>query len=379
MLNVLHFTSYSGYNTLFVDLAKFINREKIELRLGSLSPPGELQEDMRAAGIDAFALGCTRRSEYPKAVIRLAGLLRKHRIDVVHTHLVDASLVGLMAARLCGIPVRVMTRHHSNESLLYNSRRALAVDKLLSKHLAQETFAISKHVRRVLMETDGVSEKKIAMVPNGYDWDRIQSSDEAALAIRREFGLEDATVLCTVSRLVWTKGHEYLFQAFASVADRLPSNTRMLIVGSGPEEEQIRNVANKLGIADRTIFTGYRSDVYDFMMAADLYVHPSLHEAQSGAIVEAMALCKPVVATSVGAGEEIVLPNQTGWLVPPRDSATLAESICAALENPQQAGEYARNGQQLVRSIYPIQNMIRGYQAVYARHLPGEARRALEA
>ncbi|HEX8070880.1 MAG TPA: glycosyltransferase [Pyrinomonadaceae bacterium] len=370
MLNVLHITtSPAGRNTIFEDLANFSDPARVRLRFGSLWPAAEMQKYLAADGRETMTLGCRARSEFPAAIVRLAQYLRQHRIDVLHTHLVEASLVGLAAAWLARTPVRVMTRHHSDEAVLYNSRRGLAADRLTA-NLAHTVIAISPAVKRVLVEVDGVSERKIALVPNGYDWARIKpSSADAPAAVRRELGLGDALVLCTVARLNWLKGHEYLFKALAEV--ELPPGARALVVGSGEEEPRLRALANELGLAERIVFTGFRRDVFDVMAAADLIVHPTLHEAQSGAIIEALNLGRPVIATAVGAADEVIIPGRTGWLVPRRDSAALAQSITEALADRARAAEYGRAGQQRVRELYPAHKMVAGYEAVYARLLAG--------
>ena len=123
-MNVLQFITSSSRSCFLVDIGKHIGSNPVHLTVGSLAPAGALQESMAAMGIEAFSLNCSRRKEYPRAILQLVRILRKLRIDVIHTHLYEASLVGLVAAQLARIPVRVMTRHHVDESVLWQSRRA---------------------------------------------------------------------------------------------------------------------------------------------------------------------------------------------------------------------------------------------------------------
>jgi len=365
-MRLLHLVDSSSYNPILVDISKHIDKSRTTLSVATLAPAGELHERLSAMGIATFALDCTRKAHYPGAIVRLAGLLRRQRIEVLHTHLVQSSLIGLAAAFLARTPVRVMTRHHSDAVFLSGNRAALAADRLIDRYLADEIIAVSQATKQAIIEIDGVDESKITIVPNGFDWNRIRSRPEAGRAIREEFGLDHAPVLCTVGRLDRLKGHEVLLRALVEAA--LPK-ARLIIVGHGPQKAFLQKMAQDLAIADRCIFTGYRSDVYDIMAASDLIVHPSLSEAHNLAIIEALHLGRPVVATAVGAAREVIIPGKTGWLVPPHDHVALAHSLREALADAEKARAFAQAGQQLVRSMYSIQNMIKGYEAVYARHL----------
>jgi glycosyltransferase involved in cell wall biosynthesis len=372
-LNVLHFTRTSGHHPFFIDLAKHFQHSNIRLFIGTLERGGDLQEALKPFGVPGLSLDCRGWRDFPGAVFRLAKLLRENSIDVVHTHLAEPSLVGLSAARLAGVPGRLMTRHHSDERIIYGSRRAVLLDRFIGRHLARDIVAISQAVRRALIEIDRVPEQKIRMVPNGYNWDRVQSSPEAIERVRSELGLEDCTVLCHVGRIAWVparqawmKGQDTLIRAFASAG--LPSNTRVLIVGGGPQEE-LRALARERGVAERCMFLGFRRDVLDVMAASDLIVHPSLHEAQCHVLIEAMALGRTLISSNVGAAEEMVIPGENGWLIPPADEASLVAALRDALSDRQRLNVYGQRGQQLVRQLYPIERMLAGYEAVYGNQL----------
>ncbi len=226
---------------------------------------------------------------------------------------------------------------------------------------------MSESARRVVVETDRVAPGRVRVVPNGYDWDRICSTPEAARSIRLEFDVGDDLLLCTVGRFDALKGHEVLLHALASPC--VPAHSRLLIVGEGPSESSLRQLARTLGLADRCIFAGFRSDVYNVMAAADLIVHPSLSEAQCQVLIEALALARPVVATKVGAASELLIPGKTGWLVPPRDPTALATAISEALQDPTRAHRYGCAGRARVRAMYPIERMLAAYEEVYRRLL----------
>lgn len=366
-MRVLHLVDSSSFNPILIDIARHTDPSRVTLFAGSLAETGDMQQGLSALGVKTFSLGCKGKTHYPRAIMRLARYLRRQKIEVLHAHLVSPSLIGLSAARLAGTPVRVMTRHHSDAVLLSGSRLALAIDRATGRYLADEVIAVSEASKRATVQIDGVRESKVTVVPNGFDWARVQARPLARQTIRSEFGLDRGPVLCTVGRLDQLKGHDILLRAFLEAG--LSSAARLLIVGDGPQLMSLQAVARRLGIADQCVFTGYRADAYDIMAASDLVVHPSVSEAHSLTIIEALSLGCPIVATKVGAAEEVIIPGQTGWLVPPRDYKALAQSLHEALIDPERARAYAQAGGELVRSKYPIERMIEGYERVYARHL----------
>jgi glycosyltransferase involved in cell wall biosynthesis len=366
-MRVLHLITSAAYSPFLVDLVRHTDRSRVSLIVGSLAPTGDLHRSMKELGVEIVTLGCTRRAEYPRAIARLARFLRRHQVEVIHTHLVDASIVGLTAARLARGPACVMTRHHADATWLAGSRRGLAADRVLGRYLAEDVIAVSETTRRALIEIDGVHEAKITVVPHGFDWNRIEARTGTRNRLRREFGLGEDPVLCTVGRLDPLKGHEILFRAFIEAG--LQKKAWLLLAGGGPDGTRLHQTARSYGIADRCLFTGHRRDIYDVMAAADLVVQPSLSESFGQVVIEALALARPLVATSVGIAEEVVLPRATGWLVPPGNATALAQALCDALADPDRARTYALAGQRRARQMYPIDRMLEGYEAIYRRRL----------
>jgi glycosyltransferase involved in cell wall biosynthesis len=372
-VNVLHLVTNNFQHPYFVDLSRHLNGPRVRLFVGSLRERGALQDSVEREGIETVALGCSRPRDFPRAVFRLATWLRAKRIDVVHTHLDDASLVGLTAARLAGVPGRVMTRHHSDERVIYGSRKRLLLDRLLGRYLARHVITLSIRARQSVVEIDGVAANRIRLVPTGYDWARFERDPRAALAVRRELGIEEGLVLCIVGSLAWVdtqntylKGQDRLLRAFA--AAQLPRSAHVLVVGGG-DQTRLRTLATGLGIAEQCRFLGHRADVLDVISASDVLVHPSLSEAQSHVLIEAMALGRPVISSTVGAAEEMVVPGRNGWLIPPRDQPALVAALLEAASDRERLRAFGAAGRQQVHQLYPIERMVSGYQAVYEEEL----------
>jgi glycosyltransferase involved in cell wall biosynthesis len=169
---------------------------------------------------------------------------------------------------------------------------------------------------------------QVVSIPTGIDLDRFRPG--AAAEARKALGLEpDGAVIGIVATLRSWKGHRYLLEALAGLADR---NARLVVVGDGPQREALEALAKELGIADRVRFAGNQADVAPWMRALDVFCLPSYaNEGVPQALMQAMACGLPVVTTPVGSIAEIVQDGSTGRLVPPSDAQALRAAIEALL------------------------------------------------
>jgi glycosyltransferase involved in cell wall biosynthesis len=367
-MKVLHFVTASSNNPLLLDFVGELRSSGIQQVVGTLQPRGDLHNRVEGLGIETISLNAPRRRDYLGAVVELVRFVRRRQIGVVHTHTIDASLVSLLAATLGRIPARVVTRHHTDERLLYSgSWRGRLTDRLIGKYLSDAVVALAPGNARVISELDRIPPSHISVVPNGYDWSRVRSSEAGAGRVREELGLADSFVCLVAARMTWVKGHDVLLKAMAKAG--IPKTMKMIFAGTGPEEKKLKEAVGAYGFADQCLFVGFRTDLFDIMAAANIIVHPSRHEAQCQVLIEAMALGRPVIATNVGAAEEIVIPGETGWLVPSDDPEALGRALTEAAISPARTLQYGLRGRELVRRKYPIANMANGYLRVYRRLL----------
>ncbi|MBA2734773.1 MAG: glycosyltransferase [Acidobacteria bacterium] len=366
-LKVLHFISFAGRSPFFCAVAEHANRDDFEIIVASLSPTGPLLDDMKERGIQTFALDCTRRAQYPRAVFRLAAWLRRERIDVIQTHLFDASLVGLMAARLARTPLSIFTGHHSHEIPLYRRRALLWADCLSSRWLSHHVIAHSVDMKEIFVQYEGVPPEKIAVIPLGFELDRWNPSTAGRERVRTELSLGGKVVFGAVGRMYWIKDYPTLFKAFAPIAAKM-RETMLLVVGDGQDREQLERLARELSLEERIIFTGQRSDIVDVLSAVDVFVHPSLAESFGQVIVEALALGKPVVSTDVGVSREIIENGVNGFLVPTGNSAALQEAMEKILRLRDGWEEMGRNGQKRVQG-FAVEKIEPAFEAQYVAWL----------
>jgi glycosyltransferase involved in cell wall biosynthesis len=173
-------------------------------------------------------------------------------------------------------------------------------------------------------------------------------------------------VIGVVANFIHYKGHTIFFEAWSDVLQKYP-HAVALLVGDGVLRTEVETKAAQMGLMPSLRFLGVRDDVPKLLALVDIYVHPSLQEGHSNAILEAMAAAKPVVACAVGGNVETVTAGQTGLLVPPGDSRALAEAIIRLLDNPDEATRFGAAARRVVAERFDERTMAARYEEVYER------------
>lgn len=270
----------------------------------------------------------------PVTVLRLIGLIKRERIEVVHTHLSTASLLGAFAARATGIPAVAHVHGLNTATCFRYSSAVVAVSEAVKRHLCNQ----------------GLSERKIRVVHNGVDLDRFHPAPliDAKLAL----GFDPTVPLIGIfGRLSAEKGQRVALEAMFLLLKEHP-RARLILVGDGPDIEELRECIDALGIRSAVEFAGFALDVRPILFACDVVLVPSLKEGFGLAAVEAMAAGKPVVASSVGGLTEIVEQNETGFLVEPNNPSALAEATGMLIANPELAQRMGRSGRKRAEQFF---------------------------
>jgi glycosyltransferase involved in cell wall biosynthesis len=366
-ISVLHLITDAGPHPYFRTIVEHADHDRFELAVGCVGAAGQLQGEMRDKGIDTFALGADSRLGYPRATLSLARGLRRERVDVVQTHLIDACLVGLAAARLARTPVAIHTAHHSHE-LPFHGRRLVYAERLCTGLVSDRIIAPSESVATTLVEHARVPRRKIEVIPHGFDLERLDFASADREGVRQELGLDGATVLGAVGRSYWLKNHSALVRAFAALASDFP-DARLVIVGHGDWRE-LASLARELSVGDRVVFTGPREDVPDLLAAFDIFVHPALAESFGMVIVEAMAMARPVVSTRVGIAPDAIEPGISGVLADGFDADALEQALRGMLSQRRRWLELGVEARRRAEA-FPAAAMVKAYEALYlARRVP---------
>jgi glycosyltransferase involved in cell wall biosynthesis len=303
---------------------------------------------------------------------RLRRIMREHRVDVVHSHAGDSNLLGMLAARLAGVPRRFATFH----SLVFLARgrpddlRNRLARRTLRAYgrIATKFVAISDAVRDEVIAVTGIAPERVVTVRNGIE---IPPPADAALREPRRLGLGldpgDRVVLC-VGRLTRAKGHPHLLRALALLAGDFPRLV-CLLIGDGDERAPLEALAAELKIEKRVRFLGYRSDVAELYSIGDAFVLPSEWEGLPISLLEAMAAGLPCVATRI-AGTAEVIRDGNGLLVPPQDPPALAAALRRILEDPEGAALMSEQGRRDVVARHGMERVCASYLELYRGEEP---------
>ena len=293
---------------------------------------------------------------------RLHKLIRTHHYDIVHSHTSHAHSLAFMAAIGCNI-CRLVTRR-VDFTIFRN--RFLRFNGIKYRYMADYYIAISQKIKEIMVD-DGIAAERISVVHSGIDLQRFAgiSGDH----LWSEFKLKpDEAVVINVAHLAGHKGQQFLVRAVPHVLKKIPG-VRFFIIGEGQLMAELRALSDSLGIQQALTFTGFRKDVGAFYQIADLFVMSSVQEGLGTAVLDALALGKPVVATNAGGIPEIIKDGDTGRLVAAGDPQALAQGIVEMLTHKEQAQRMAGRGQALVQEQFSIDAMVENNLAVYRQLL----------
>jgi glycosyltransferase involved in cell wall biosynthesis len=345
---VLHFAQDSDTSGYFPQLALWHDRRRFRMMFGTLGPlDPRLRAHMESHGVECCDCASPSRWAYARGLARLAAFLRHHRVDILHTHLFDPSVVGLAGGLLARTPARIVTRHHSD----YHTRIARPIhvwlDRLCTR-MSHRVIAVSQHTADHLTGFEHAPAAKVRVVHNGIDFARVRvSSTDAPARIRADLDLS-----------------EDLLAVLPRVLARVP-DLALLIAGTGPFEERYRALSASLGVDRSVRFLGFRRDLPNLMAVSDLVVLPSRAEAFGLVVAEALYLGVPVVASRVGGIPEIVEHEVDGLLVPPGDRDALAAALLRVLEDGPLRRRLAGAGRERVSRRFAFETMVREYERVY--------------
>lgn len=358
----------AGAQRVIVQEARALHPRRAVLHVVALAadPEPSFTCDLRTLGVAVSHLPGRGLRDVHRASA-LVGLIRRVSPDLVHTHLTYANILGSLAARLAGRP-SVATIHNidSNQRRLATPKRWL--EGLVLRRWATRIVIVAEGTRAGVARNFGVPPDHLVALPNAIDPGtvRLPASFDRAHT-RQGLGLRPGeSLLCAVGRLDVGKGQAEFLRALAYLRPRHPGYPfRALLVGDGPQKDNLSRLAAQLGLADRVQLLGVRRDVAEIVAASDVFVLASLNEGLSQAMLEAMALGTPVVATDVGGTADALVAGRTGWLVPAGDPTGLATAIVQILSDRRQAKTRAAAARQLIQAQFSLASHLARLEDLY--------------
>jgi len=295
-------------------------------------------------------------------VAGLARLIREERIDLVQTTLFYADVIGTLAARLAGVK-RIVSWEAFTQP--YGAKQ-MAAYRIAAKGYTV-SVSVSEAIRDQVRRERHVPAYKTQTIRYGVD--KTKFHPVSGESCRKELGLSRGKfVFGTVARLTEQKGHRYLLEALPKIIRECP-NAVFVFAGDGPLRASLESQAVALGVEQYVRFLGFRKDVVRIMAAFDAFVLPSLFEGLPNAVLEAMVCGKPVIATSVDGTPEAVVHGKTGWLVPPRDPAALADAVLRFCRDRGLMKALGRNGRRRAVQVFGIDRQVSEFDELYRKFI----------
>jgi glycosyltransferase involved in cell wall biosynthesis len=303
-------------------------------------------------------------------VSNLRGFLKATDPDLVHTMIPAADVIGRLASVGHRAPVltSLVNQPYASEDPQgrgTHPRLARQLNVWTARRLTSSFHAVSHAVKQAAVTTLGIDESAVTVIERGRDANRLAPGSRPAT--RKALGLaDDARVLVTVGRQDVQKGHRYPLDGLA----RLPHDERPVACFVGREGEASAELdalvrTERLGPWVR--FLGHRDDVPELLAAADMFVMPSLYEGLSGAVIEAMAMGLPIVASAIPGMDELISDGRSGRLVPAKSGAALAAAISELFEDPDRARAFGEAARAEYRSRLTLESSVQRTFDLYQR------------
>jgi glycosyltransferase involved in cell wall biosynthesis len=353
-----------GAEQQFLELVKGLDKKRFRPIVVTLEAGGDLEKEIQSIpGIEIFCLN--RRSKYNFSLLfAVLHLLRKKHVDIIQPFLTPATFFVLLPSVLSRTPVRLVTERGSLLRPGLGYGLYLRIEDFFTR-FADWVIPNSESGRNYLIER-GIKPERIKVIYNGINIQRLTPDPAKVNQIRDSLGLAANRVLIGISAsLTPLKDHATFLRAAQLISQIMPQ-ARFAILGDGPLRSNLEDLAKELGIGSCVMFLGNQKEVSPYLSVFDIVCLCSAEaEGCSNAILEAMALGKPMVATNVGGNRELVENGKTGLLVQVRDPQALANAILSCIRQPDRAREMGRRAREMVLTRFGLDRMVHDYETIY--------------
>ena len=352
-----------GMERVIIDLCRYIDPDRYRFSICCTSVRGPLADLIEAEGVPIIY--CENQSRVAKYLrgLELSRVFRKSDIDILHTHHMPAFIDTVIGTRFARVPVLINTDHCKN----YPDKKHLMVMERMASYFADEIVAVSNHTRHEMIHYEKIRPEKVSVIYNGVNIKLTRN--EPPEVLRKEIGLKmDDFVIGTVGRAVDQKGFDLLLRSVPYILKQFP-DTKFVIVGGGEREQDLKRLASELKISGQVIFTSWRRDAVDLIQTFDVFALTSVFEGMPMVLLEAMALSKPIVATSVGGVPEVVQNGYSGSVIDRRDPELLAKALMELIHDQDLAQKMGSHGRIRYEQYFTAEKMASSYEKLYRKYL----------
>lgn len=378
-VRVLHCVSdlhVGGVGMLLVRYLPLMDAGRFENHLCYFSGNRDLEPKFLEAGIEPVHLQHGGKRHALRTLIRLTRLIRRLKIDILHTHLLLDGFYGRFSATVARVPVVTTLHATAVPSKLKWGRYRFhyLIEDLMGRYMTKQFIAVSNAVKEVYTSHRLINEHKVTVLYSGISLDGFGNMGMKApdAELPDELGLRGSyPVLINVGRLHEQKGQRYLVPMMKDVLKKEPSAV-LLVAGGGELEGALKEEAKGAGLEGSIRFLGQRADVRELLAVSDIFVFTSLSEGLPVAVLEAMATGLPVIAFRNGPIEEMVQDASSGVLVEPRDPGAMAEAVLQVAGSGDGLGLMGQRGREIVGEKFDIEDSVRRLEEVYLSVFEGK-------
>jgi len=365
-LHVLHLsapTALAGAERVMLTFLKNFDRQRFSVSVGSYLNLNH-QDNLFTKAVELLDIHLNKiligRNNLLAELWQTIEIIKKNKIDLLHTHGYRSDISGFFAAKYAGIPI--VSTLHGWTPISRKLRAYEALDRCCLKKF-DKVLCVSKAMHSALIQK-GFSDTQLQYMHNAVDIDDSESSYDST-QLREEMGCSPQdTIILSVGRLSPEKGLKVLLLSFKERYSDM-KNIKLIIAGDGPQRSELEDFANDLGIADQVFFTGHRKNVQDYYKIANLFVMPSFTEGFPMALLEAMQNGLPVVATNVGGIPDIIESGVNGLLIKPGDVECLGDAMHFILSDNELASKFSQNAKETVKTKYVAGPWVTQIEAIY--------------
>ncbi len=328
-------------------IALHLDRKKIELSFILLNASQSyLQDFLEHQKIPVLHIPYHGKKDIPKSVIKIYSFLKKNKIDAVHTHFLDANLVGLFAAKLANIKQRIHTRHHGSEHHVF-APKGVKYDKFVNR-LSTDIVVISQNVASILTEKENVKKEKMHLINHGFDFSLFQHHDKQnILDLKSKYNISTQTpVIGIISRYTKGKGIQYIIPAFKKLLNKYPNALLILANANGDYQNEIRNLLKEIP-AINYLEIPFEKEIHTLYQLFDIFVHVPInaHYESFGQIyIEALVSKVPSIFTLSGVAVEFIKHQENAWVVDFENSEQIEQGFIELLTNTSTKNKLIENG-----------------------------------
>lgn len=363
--HILHSLNVGGAEMLAAQLARKL-RDSYRCVFACLDELGTLGAELRADGFQVEVLGRRPGVDW-LCVYRLARLICRERIDLLHAHQYTPFFYSMMA-RFVAKKAPVLFTEHGRHFPDYPRRKRMLVNRLLLGR-RDRVVGVGQAVRQALIANEGIPARRVSVIYNGIDARAFSNNAGERASVRQKMGVgPNDFLIVQVARLDYLKDHATAIRALARVKAKNAA-TRLVLIGEGPERDKIEAEMHRLDLAEHVRFLGLRQDVARCLSAADLFLLTSISEGIPLTVIEAMSAGLPVVATRVGGVPEVVEEGRTGMLADAGDDADLADCILRLAGDVDRRRSMGERGAERARRLFSQSRMHADYSELYREML----------